>query len=178
MERPFPSAVIWIAVITLIIYLTIMIVFLTVFSNPTTHPITIENQSSQTINLTILGQLYILAPDQVINLNISPQNFTIAESSGTEVIMELDDSTMNNYAVSVQKGFNVAASVKPINNFIMDIDDIFSCKEVTWNFVPGLTGTSANDCPLELQQDGLCISPCILFGNFELLLYRYDIVCR
>lgn len=172
-----------VVVIAIILLAVAILIFFLVGNNPPTHAITIQNGTSQSLTLNLLAlSTVVLAPNASHTVNIQlGQNFEVQafytadglfeNDYGTQVIVNLADSLTltDRYAVSVQNGFNLGATIMPTANFTQNTKDIYSCQSPSWKFLPGVTGIGLRDCPPNLQfhTDGFqfCISPCTLSNS-------------
>jgi flagellar basal body-associated protein FliL len=177
------TIVLIIAIIAVLLLILSLLIFFLVGNKPPPHPIVLQNSTSSSITITGFPQTYTLNPNTNQTVYVQPgQNLNIEafytedgffeQGYGTAIILNLNssnpttNSVIDTYAVSVKNGYNLGATIQPTAFTSANISDPYSCGSPSWNFLPGITGTTINDCPSELQYSMTgtnfqsCLSPC------------------
>jgi hypothetical protein len=109
-------------------------------------------------------------PFTTVELTLSGRNFTgnPQATNGSSIITNVLTNMIasDQYAVSMQGGFNIPITITSTGFNNRDPQNRFSCVGPAWN-----RGINSNQCPLELQSPGtgsqyeVCLAPCTAIGG-------------
>lgn len=103
------------------------------------------------------AQLMLARSDYTGRLRTSFGNTILTTSEGNFLFTD-------RYGVSLQKGYNINIGIEPIANFRnTDPTNRFVCTGPQW--FSKINGNDLYPCPEELQQPGVCNSPCTAFED-------------